>query len=322
MPHISFISVPIGNPKDITLRSLETLRDSDLIVLENIKIGIRNLKSLGIDNFSEKIATLNQNTDPSQLSLLVKKIEKCKKVAITSDNGSPLIDDPAYRLLNIFRRKENIKKYSVEIQPGPSSPLLALCYSGFSLSTFYYAGFLPRQRDERREALLRLKKMPTSIAIMDTPYRLMPLLEDVKDVLGPSVKSALCKNMTMDDQEILLGTISHIIKAQNDYRPPKTNASEKNQLTTAEDNDEEEDDNEEDEEKNAKNIAKDESAETPNPQEKNSQSKKLFVLVIDTRKGTVRSQNKKRLIFKKNIRKNPHLKNSHKNFHLRKTPNG
>jgi 16S rRNA (cytidine1402-2'-O)-methyltransferase len=99
--------------------------------------------------------------------------------------------------------------------PGPSSLMAALSVLDFKLERFYFAGFLPREKDHRKNVLHSLRSMDVPIILMDTPYRLQKLLEEVSQTLGKNRRITLGINITMDNEKFLRGTVVEVIKQLN-----------------------------------------------------------------------------------------------------------
>jgi 16S rRNA (cytidine1402-2'-O)-methyltransferase len=89
--------------------------------------------------------------------------------------------------------------------------MAALSVLDVKLDRFFYAGFLPRDMEERRKALKFLRNMRVPLILMDAPYRLVALLDDVKAVYGDGVRLTLCIDMTLPGEAILRGPLKEVI---------------------------------------------------------------------------------------------------------------
>ena len=82
-------------------------------------------------------------------------------------------------------------KNGIKVVPvnGPSSIILALISSGFNGQQFAFHGYLPIDKDERKNKIRQLEKQVQetgySQIFMETPYRNQRLLEDLCKFLSP-----------------------------------------------------------------------------------------------------------------------------------------
>jgi 16S rRNA (cytidine1402-2'-O)-methyltransferase len=185
------VATPIGNPDDITFRALKVLKEADLIVCEELKEGKKILSTYQIE--PKEIDTLNEHNESLKVEKIINDLKSGKNVALISDAGTPVFSDPGSLLVK-QAIKEGIKIVPV---PGASALLLALIVSGFNIEKFVYYGWLSQKRQRRREELRRLKGEQRTVVIFETPYRIIPVLEDIGAVLGVDRKVCVAFNLTM-----------------------------------------------------------------------------------------------------------------------------
>jgi 16S rRNA (cytidine1402-2'-O)-methyltransferase len=146
--HLYIVSTPIGNLDDITLRALEVLKKSDIILCEDTR---RSLKLLGYYKIKKKLLSYHKFNEKKQISNIIEYFKEGKILSLISDAGTPLLSDPGKLLVN-----ECVKK---EIQvipiPGVSSITAAMSISGFS-DKFLFYGFLPKTENELIKTLTPL----------------------------------------------------------------------------------------------------------------------------------------------------------------------
>jgi len=199
------VSTHIGNIEDITIRAKEVLKLCDIVVCEELKVGAILLKNLQIN---KKILTLNEQNEEDKIFELIHLIkEEDKKLALISDCGTPVFADPGTQLI----KSALLTDINIIVVPGVTSLMTALVRSGMPLDQFLYAGFLSRKQDERVEQLIALSKEPRTVAIYDTPYRLLPLLEDASKVM-PNRNTYIGMNLTMPFETHHYGTFSELLK--------------------------------------------------------------------------------------------------------------
>ncbi len=199
------VATPIGNPDDITLRALKILKEVDVIVCEELREGKKLLGTYQIE--PKELDTLNEHNESLKVDKIIEDLNSGKNVALISDAGTPVFSDPGSLLVKRAIR-EGIKIIPI---PGASALLLALIVSGFNIEKFVYFGWLPQKREKRRQELRKLKGEQRTAVIFETPYRIIPVLEDIGAVLGVERKICVAYNLTMPDEEIIRGNVIEVM---------------------------------------------------------------------------------------------------------------
>ncbi|NMC29010.1 MAG: 16S rRNA (cytidine(1402)-2'-O)-methyltransferase [Pelolinea sp.] len=200
------VATPIGNPQDITLRALEILKSADRIICEERRIGSTILRQLKIGE--KPLVELNEHNEEQQAQELAMALLNGETMALISDCGTPAFADPGALLVQLALDYE-IKIVPV---PGASSLMTLLSVSPAPLKEFYFAGFLPRKEDERRRRLDQLRKLRVPVVLMDTPYRLERMLQDVQSAFGKGRMITLGLNLTLPNEKILHQPVGEIIR--------------------------------------------------------------------------------------------------------------
>jgi len=199
------VSTPIGNYDDITLRAINILQEVDFIICEEYKEAKRLLYHLKIE---KELHSLNEHNEKEFSFDLLKLIQEKKSAALISDCGTPLFSDPGITLVNLCIES------GIEIIPipGASSLMAALVGSGFNINKFYFAGWLSPKSDLRKKELLRLKGIKELIIIMETPYRLKSILNDITKVFSEKTKGVIAFNLTLPTEQFYRGSIKDLLK--------------------------------------------------------------------------------------------------------------
>ncbi|MEY2997838.1 MAG: hypothetical protein RIQ82_1219 [Bacteroidota bacterium] len=205
---IFLIPCPLGEVAPMTvlpLTVLKVIEGTDHYVVEHEKNARRFIKSICPQkNQAElKLSTINKFTDPLEIPELIQPCLEGFDLGIISDAGCPGVADPGAEIIHIAH------KYGIKIVPlvGPSSILLALMASGLNGQKFAFHGYLPIDKDERKQSLKQLEKQSqqegqTQIFI-ETPYRNNQLLEAMtKSLKGDTLLCVAC-NLTLQDEFIL-----------------------------------------------------------------------------------------------------------------------
>ena len=149
--NLYIVSTPIGNLDDITLRAINALKNSDLILCEDTR---RSIKLLNHLNIKKKLISFHKFNERKKISFIIEYIKQGKILSLISDAGTPLISDPGRSLINECL-KEKIEVIPI---PGASSVISAMSVSGFS-DQFIFYGFLPKKNNELEKALKSLSKI-------------------------------------------------------------------------------------------------------------------------------------------------------------------
>ena len=148
--HLYIVSTPIGNLDDITLRALEVLKKSDIILCEDTR---RSIKLLSHYKIKKKLISYHKFNEKKQLQNIIEYFNEGKILSLISDAGTPLLSDPGRLLVN------ECVKNSIEVIPipGVSSITSALSVSGFN-DKFLFYGFLPKTENQLEKVLSSLSK--------------------------------------------------------------------------------------------------------------------------------------------------------------------
>ncbi len=149
--NLYIVSTPIGNLDDITLRAINVLKNSDLILCEDTR---RSIKLLNHLNIKRKLISFHKFNERKKISNIIEYIKQGKILSLISDAGTPSISDPGRSLIN-----ECIKeKIEVIPIPGASSVISAMSVSGFS-DQFIFYGFLPKKNNDLEKVLKSLSEI-------------------------------------------------------------------------------------------------------------------------------------------------------------------
>ena len=139
------VSTPIGNLDDITLRAIQVLKKSDIILCEDTR---RSSKLLNHLKIKKQLISYHKFNEKKQLNNIIEHINKGKILSLISDAGTPLLSDPGRHLLNECL----IREIKIVPIPGVSSIATAMSVSGFS-DKFLFYGFLPKKLNELTKVL-------------------------------------------------------------------------------------------------------------------------------------------------------------------------
>ena len=194
---------PIGNLDDITLRTLNVLKEVDLIAAEDTR---RSIKILNYFDIKNPLTSYHEHNEESKGEDLIRQILEGKDVAIVSDAGMPGISDPGEVIIKMAIKSE----IEVIVLPGATASITALVLSGLPTDKFIFEGFLSSKKRDRIQDLERIKNNPYTSIIYESPYRVVDSLEDMLEVLGDR-EISLSRELTKRYEETLRGKISEVL---------------------------------------------------------------------------------------------------------------
>jgi 16S rRNA (cytidine1402-2'-O)-methyltransferase len=153
-----------------------------------------------------RVVSLFDQNEASRVPALVADMKSGATVLVVSDAGMPLINDPGYRLVTACIADG----VSVSCLPGPSAVTTALAVSGLPSDTFCFEGFPPRKGAARRAWLAGLATERRTCVFFESPRRLAACLTDAAEVLGPSRRAAVCRELTKVHEEVLRGSLREL----------------------------------------------------------------------------------------------------------------
>ena len=198
------VGTPIGNLGDISQRAIDCLKAADLIACEDTRHSGRLLHAYDIE--ARKIS-LHQHNEASRGAQLLENLLAGESVAVISDAGMPLVSDPGARFLHRCLQAG----VSCEVIPGPSAVLAALVGSGLPAEKFFFGGFLPTKKGQRKRELETALGMDWSSVFFDSPYRIVGTLEILVE-LEPARRVCVARELTKKFEEFQRGTAQRVLE--------------------------------------------------------------------------------------------------------------
>ena len=207
---IYLVATPIGNLSDISMRAIETLKNVDIIACEDTRNTIRLLNHFEIKGH---LTSYHEYNKIDKAYELCEKVKEGNNIAFVSDAGMPAISDPGYELVDIAY-KEGVE---VTVVPGASAVVSALAISGISSRRFAFEGFLPADKNEKKEILTELSQESRTLILYEAPHRLLKTLKELFEYMGDR-NIAIVREITKLHEEVLKGRLAEIIA---DYESEK-----------------------------------------------------------------------------------------------------
>lgn len=209
MSILYLIPTPIDDTSSLSKEAYELIMsklDKAIICVEEMKEGRRRWLRFGLPReIIENFVLYNEHTRDKLKFDLLEKLKKKKDIILMSDCGLPAFCDPGADLVSLCH-DHNIK---VTSSPYPNSISLALALSGMYHDRFVFEGFIPLKNPERNQVLKKALGSSETTIIMDTPYRLKSLLEQMNEI-NPNKTICLCLDLNQESEEVLRGTVKKI----------------------------------------------------------------------------------------------------------------
>jgi 16S rRNA (cytidine1402-2'-O)-methyltransferase len=205
---LTFVPTPLGNLRDITLRSLDALRDAELIVAEDSRVTRRLLTALAIA--APPIWTYHEHNAATATAAILERAAH-ERVVVVTDAGLPGISDPGTALVAAARAAG----IPIEVLPGPTAFACAAVLAGFDLRRFSFEGFPPRTSGARRAAFTAALARGVPTVWYESPHRIAGALADLAAV-APAVAVFVLREFTKLHEQQLSGTPAAVAAALPD----------------------------------------------------------------------------------------------------------
>jgi 16S rRNA (cytidine1402-2'-O)-methyltransferase len=200
-------AVPIGNARDVTLRTLDILASADVIAAEDTRSTRKLMEIHGISIGNRPMVAYHDHSTATVRDRLLAAVKEGKSLAYVSEAGTPLVADPGYKL-GVDMRAAGLP---LTAAPGASAVLAALTVSGLPTDAFHFAGFLANTTTARRSGLEGLKDLQATVVLYESPKRIHVMLSDLSDVLGEGRNVVICRELTKKFEEVLTGTVADVL---------------------------------------------------------------------------------------------------------------
>ena len=204
-------ATPIGNLEDMTPRAQRMLAEADIIAAEDTR---HTLQLLNRFNIKGRLVRYDEHSKERQGAYLLDELLSGKNIALVSDAGFPGIADPGEQLARLAI-DAGVQVVPV---PGANAALCALIASGLPASPFFFGGFLPKSKKNRRQQLEEWQYLPATIILYEAPHRIEQVLREVLEVWGDR-QLAAARELTKLHETVRLMTLSEALSYYSDTSP-------------------------------------------------------------------------------------------------------
>lgn len=197
------VPTPVGNLSDMTFRSIEVLRDVDLILAEDTRHFGKLKKHFEIETPTRSYHSHNEH---HTVETLVEELSSGKTMALVTDAGTPGISDPGFLLARACHQAE----VKVTALPGATAFAPALVASGLPSNKFFFEGFLPTKKGRQTRHKF-LCEFPHSFILYESPFRLVKCLKELIEHCGSERVACVAREISKMHEEITTASLSELL---------------------------------------------------------------------------------------------------------------
>lgn len=209
-PTLYLVPTPIGNLNEMTPRAIDVLNSVDVIACEDTRNSGQLLKHFDI---SKRLIAYQNFNEASSTKGIINLLSQGNNIALISDAGYPLINDPGQRVVS----EVTTLGYNVVPISGCSAFLNALVASGLIAQPFIFIGFLPPSTHDCVKKLRLYQSYPMTLIMYEAPHRIEKMLQSCLDVLGDR-HICIGRELTKVHEEFIRGTISEILPIASELK--------------------------------------------------------------------------------------------------------
>ncbi|MEX2354145.1 MAG: 16S rRNA (cytidine(1402)-2'-O)-methyltransferase [Gammaproteobacteria bacterium] len=198
------VATPVGNLDDLSPRALQTFRAVDLVAAEDTR---HSKKLLTHFNISVPLKAYHDFNERGSGKILVNRLLEGKDIALISDAGTPLINDPGYRLVR-SAHEHGIRVVPI---PGPSAFVSALSVAGLPTDKFVFEGYPPEKHQARINYLQELKDETRTLVFYEAPHRIMGFLKDLVTVFGAERQGTVARELTKKFESVKTAPVDELL---------------------------------------------------------------------------------------------------------------
>ncbi|MEK7602484.1 MAG: 16S rRNA (cytidine(1402)-2'-O)-methyltransferase [Patescibacteria group bacterium] len=205
MGTLSVVATPIGNLGDITLRALDTLKQSDAIACEDTRV---TSKLLARYDIQKPLLIYHARSGKLAADRILTLLAEGKRVALVTDAGTPGISDPGSALVHAVKERLS-DEVRIEAIPGPSALTAALSIAGVPTHEFVFIGFLPHKKG-RETTFKEIASEQKTVAFYESPHRILKALSSLEKVLSTTRRVVVLRELTKIHESVVSGTASEV----------------------------------------------------------------------------------------------------------------
>jgi 16S rRNA (cytidine1402-2'-O)-methyltransferase len=197
------VATPIGNLEDLSPRARNTLCQVEIVAAEDTRRTRGLLSTIGAQ---PRVLAYHEHNEDARTAELLERLRAGADIALVSDAGTPLINDPGWKLVAAALDAG----LEVRAIPGPSAVLAALAVSGLATDRFAFEGFLPRRAEQRALHLQRLAHEPRTLVFFESVHRIADALRALEEHLGRDRRATIARELTKLHEDVSTGSLAEL----------------------------------------------------------------------------------------------------------------
>ena len=202
-PGLYCVATPIGNLGDITLRAINILKNSDVILCEDTRVSKKLLNHLKIN---KELISYHKFNEQKKLKQILGLLRENKIISIISDAGTPTISDPGKILIRECV-KEGLEIYPI---PGASAVSASISISGFS-DKYLFLGFLPEKKRDLTNQFKKVSQIGCSIVFFISPNKFDKIKDQLINFFSDR-EILICREITKFYEEYQRSSVKNLDK--------------------------------------------------------------------------------------------------------------
>ena len=208
------VATPIGHMKDITLRAIEVLKQTDFIAAEDTRTARKLCTAYDVDT---KLISYHGHSTEKEHENLSSKLMDGMDIALISEAGTPGISDPGEKLI------KTAIEHGINVVPIPGAAALitALVASGLSLKSFTFLGFIPHKKG-RMKFLESVQNSEHTVVFYESCHRILASLEDLAEIVTGDRRIVLARELTKVYETVVNDSLDEVLEqVKNDANMQK-----------------------------------------------------------------------------------------------------
>jgi 16S rRNA (cytidine1402-2'-O)-methyltransferase len=202
------VPTPIGNIEDITLRSLNVLKNSEILIVEDSRVTSKLFSKLEISIKPKMINIVAHNI--FNIKKVTEALELLKKgnissITLVSDAGTPCLSDPGFEVIKLAQQME----IPYTVLPGANAVVPAVVASGLVGGEFRYLGFLPLKKG-RQTLINSFMGLEIPVVFYESVHRIHKTLTSLKTTLEAERKIFIGRELTKQYEEYTNTTLGNL----------------------------------------------------------------------------------------------------------------
>lgn len=207
---VSLVALPLGNPRDLSPRAADTLRQAELLFCEDTRKFHELAQRSGLGEIRARLVSLPGDREfETDWFRHCEGIEGPQKWALVSDAGTPLVNDPGAALLK-FCHEQSVRTEAV---PGPCAFVAAWQWSGGFGVPFAFGGFAPKAKSASTKDLADFfspARVVRTFAFFDTRHQVETTFQHLEENGWGEAQVYIAREMTKEHEELLTGSVAEM----------------------------------------------------------------------------------------------------------------